>query len=89
MKVCIAPMVWKRPQVFDVHVRAIELLKATFDTVEFDVFCVGSEGEVSRKRVEEKGLDNVVQTILDESEMEDKEGGKEWLTKYVKRIAYG
>ena len=42
-----------------------------------------------RKRIEEKGLDYVVQSILDDSEMEDKEGSKEWLAKYVKRIAYG
>lgn len=57
MKVLIAPMIWKRPEVFDVHVKAIEILKETFEDVKFDLFYVGSEEDVSKKRVEEKGYD--------------------------------
>jgi len=56
MKVVIAPMIWKRPQVFEVFAEGIKILKGRFDNVEFIIHCVGSEGEESKQRAKAHGF---------------------------------
>lgn len=59
MKIVIAPMVWKRPKVFDVFAEGVLILKELFETddLEIQIMCVGSEGETSRQMVEQYGFE--------------------------------
>lgn len=53
MKICIATMIWKRPEVFRIWATGVQRLIDTFKEVNFTVVVAGSEGDVSRKLVEE------------------------------------
>ena len=55
MKVAIAPMVYRRPEVFEVFAQGVHNLINTFKDVEFKVICIGSEDE-AKARVEAHGF---------------------------------
>ena len=56
MKVAIAPMCFKRPQVFEVFAQGVHNLIDAFPNVEFQVLCVSSENNPSREQIEAHGF---------------------------------
>ena len=55
-KVAIITAMWKRPKVFKVFGQLTNDLIADVKSVDFQVFCVGSEGQTSRKLAESFGF---------------------------------
>ena len=58
-KVAIITAMWKRPEVFNVFGQLTNDLISDVNEVDFQVFCVGSEGETSRKLAESFGFNYI------------------------------
>jgi hypothetical protein len=59
MKVAIITAIWKRPEIFRIFGQLTKDLIADVPEVEFKVFCVGSEGNISRSLAAEFGFDYI------------------------------
>lgn len=58
-KVAIITAMWKRPEVFELFGHAVNALISDVTEVDFEVFCVGSEGETSRNLARSFGFDYI------------------------------